>query len=111
MTVKGEPKQREESSSQSAYSMIEFADVKEKLTDLPCIVKGRYYGGCKVMLKVWGASFAAFDISAEIDDIEKTWQAALEKSNLGKGKLTLTAILSDENDIKISTAVKEIEYL
>lgn len=111
MTVKGEPKQREESSSQSAYSMIEFADVKEKLTDLPCIVKGRYYGGCKVVLKVWGASFAAFDISAEIDDTEKTWQAALEKSNLGKGKLTLTAILSDENDIKISTAVKEIEYL
>lgn len=89
---------------------IAFEDMPEKIDSLPYTVKGRYSDGDSVSLKVWSASFAAFEIKAEINEDDGTWQAVLDKDMLQEGKLTLTAILSDESGTQVAASVCIVEY-
>lgn len=82
----------------------------QEIYGLPLEIKGSYSDGCSVSVKVWGASFAAFDIEAKINESDKTWSAVLNEDKLSHGKLTLTAMLFDENGIQIAMSVCTVDY-
>lgn len=89
---------------------ISFDGMPQEIYGLPLEIKGSYSDGCSVSVKVWGASFAAFDIEAKINESDKTWSAVLNEDKLSHGKLTLTAMLFDENGIQIAMSVCTVDY-
>lgn len=89
---------------------ISFADIPEKIDSATYTVKGRYADGSKVTVRVWGASFAAFEIEATTDDKTGTWEAHLDTASLSSGSITLTAILSDKNGCQFTADSITVEY-
>ncbi len=89
---------------------ISFDSMPQKIQSLPFELKGKYSDGDTVSVKVWSASFAAFEIEAEINKEDETWSAVLDEDKLSHGKLTLTAILSDKEGTQIAASVCTIDY-
>ena len=88
---------------------ISFNDVSDRIESLPFAVKGQYSDGTKVTLKVWGASFAAFNVEATVDE-NGGWYAEIEGDRLAEGSIVLTAILSDNDGNHLATSVHTVQY-
>lgn len=112
ISVKGVPQEKEIKTvaDKLPNPQISFENASYILDSFPVAISGKFTDGSSVTLRVWSASFAAFEIEAGLNEEEGTWQAVIGKEKLSEGSITFTAILSDENDGQVAMTSYIAEY-